>query len=148
MNTQEIAAILHEHEKWIKAEGGKRADLYGADLCGADLRGADLCSADLSGAENLNIPLACPDTGSFIGWKKASGLIVKLLIPSDAKRLSATGRKCRCNKAHEPYVNGGCKDAHGNYRRFQGRKERDPKTRSKTFPGIAQAMAEQWGGRP
>ena len=45
---------------------------------------------------------------------------------------------------HEPYVNGGCKDAHGNYRRFQGRKERDPKTRSKTFPGIAQAMATQW----
>ena len=46
---------------------------------------------------------------------------------------------------HEPYVNGGCKDAHGNYRRFQGRKERDPKIRSKTFPGIAKAMAEQWG---
>lgn len=46
---------------------------------------------------------------------------------------------------HEPYVNGGCKDAHGNYRQFQGRKERDPKTRSKTFPGIAKAMAEQWG---
>ena len=47
---------------------------------------------------------------------------------------------------HTPYVNGGCKDAHGNYRRFQGRKERDQKTRSKTFPGIASAMAEQWGG--
>ena len=46
---------------------------------------------------------------------------------------------------HEPYVNGGCKDAHGNYRRFQGRKERDPKTRSKTFQGIAKAMADQWG---
>lgn len=44
-----------------------------------------------------------------------------------------------------PYVNGGCKDAHGKYRRFQGRNERDPKTRSKTFPGIARAMAEQWG---
>lgn len=48
-------------------------------------------------------------------------------------------------KDHVPYVNGGCKDAHGNYRRFQGRKERDPKIRSKTFPGIAKAMAEQWG---
>lgn len=45
----------------------------------------------------------------------------------------------------QPYVNGGCKDAHGNYRRFQGRKERDPKTRAKTFPGIAEAMASQWG---
>lgn len=48
-------------------------------------------------------------------------------------------------KNHEPYVNGGCKDAHGNYRKFQGRKERDPKIRSKTFSGIAAAMAEQWG---
>ena len=46
---------------------------------------------------------------------------------------------------HEPYVNGGCKDAHGNYRRFQGRNERDQKTRSKTFQGVADAMAEQWG---
>ena len=45
---------------------------------------------------------------------------------------------------HEPYVNGGCKDAHGNYRKFQGRNERDSKTRSKFFTGIAQAMAEQW----
>lgn len=47
--------------------------------------------------------------------------------------------------SHEPYVNGGCKDAHGNYRKFKGRKERDPKIRSKTFPGIAEAMADQWG---
>ena len=46
----------------------------------------------------------------------------------------------------QPYVNGGYKDAHGNYRRFQGRKERDPKTRSKTFEGIAEAFANQWGG--
>jgi hypothetical protein len=44
-----------------------------------------------------------------------------------------------------PYVNGGCKDSNGNYKKAQGRKERDPKTRSKTFFGIAQAMAEQWG---
>ena len=45
----------------------------------------------------------------------------------------------------QPWVNGGCKDAHGNYRRFQGRKERDPKNRAKTFWGIAKAFAEQWG---
>ena len=46
---------------------------------------------------------------------------------------------------HTPYVNGGYKDAKGPYRRFPGRKERDPKNRSKTFEGIAKAMAEQWG---
>ena len=69
------------------------------ELYGGDLRSADLRGADLYGARNFKLPIACPDTGSFIGWKKASGYIVKLLIPEDAKRLSATGRKRRCNKA-------------------------------------------------
>ncbi len=44
-----------------------------------------------------------------------------------------------------PYVNGGCKNKDGSYRRFTGRRERDMKSRSKTFDGIAEAMAEQWG---
>ena len=76
------------------------ADLSRADLGGADLSRADLRGADLSGAKNVPyIPYACPDFGMFIGFKKASGYIVVLEIPEDAKRLSATGRKCRCDKA-------------------------------------------------
>ena len=76
------------------------ADLRYADLCGADLRNADLLYADLCKAVNVPfIPYACPDFGMFIGYKKASGYIVELEIPEDAKRLSATTRKCRCNKA-------------------------------------------------
>ena len=81
------------------------ADLRGAYLCRAylseaDLRGAYLSEADLRGAKNVPfIPYACPDFGMFIGFKKASGYIVVLKIPEDAKRLSATGRKCRCDKA-------------------------------------------------
>ena len=79
------------------------ADLYGADLRGADLRGAclrgaDLCGADLRGVRGAYI--ACPTDGSFIGWKKASGYIVKLQIPEDARRSSAGGEKCRCDKAY------------------------------------------------
>ena len=83
-----------------------RADLRGADLRGADLYGANLSRANLyranlSGAKNVPfIPMACPDTGSFIGFKKAAGHIVVLEIPKDARRLSATGRKCRCDKAN------------------------------------------------
>lgn len=46
---------------------------------------------------------------------------------------------------HEPFVNGGCKDAHGNPRKHQGGTERDGLRRSKTFEGIAKAMAAQWG---
>ena len=52
-------------------------------------------------AENVSFtPMACPDTGSFTGWKKCRGdRIVELEIPADARRSSATGRKCRCDKA-------------------------------------------------
>ena len=94
------------------------ADLCDANLCGANLRGADLCDANLCGANlrgaNLSdanlcdvnydertamYALACPEVGSFIGWKKASGRIIKLEITEDAMRSSATTRKCRCSKA-------------------------------------------------
>ena len=74
------------------------ADLYEANLYGADLRGADLCGANLCGAKGCY--LACPSDGSFIGWEKASGYIVKLQIPEDARRSSASGEKCRCDKAY------------------------------------------------
>ena len=90
------------------------ANLRGASLCDADLRNASLCGADLRGADlsgaknvdevkwNMNTtfyPLQCPETGSFIGYKKASGYIIELEICADAKRSSATSRKCRCSKA-------------------------------------------------
>ena len=74
------------------------AYLCGAYLRGADLRGADLCGADLRGARGAY--MACPTDGSFIGWKKASGYIMKLQIPEDARRSSAGGEKCRCDKAY------------------------------------------------
>ena len=74
------------------------ANLYGADLRGANLCGANLCDANLCGAKGCY--LSCPTEGSFIGWKKASGHIVKLRIPEDARRSSATGHKCRCDKAY------------------------------------------------
>lgn len=44
------------------------------------------------------------------------------------------------------WVSGGSKDSHGNPRKNKGTAFRDSKTKSKTFPGIAKAMAEQWGG--
>jgi len=74
------------------------ANLYGANLRGADLYGADLYGANLRGAKGTY--MACPTDGSFIGWKKASGYIVKLQITEDARRSSAGGEKCRCDKAY------------------------------------------------
>ena len=99
------------------------ADLRDADLCGADLRDADLCDANLCDADlrgaNLRgadlrdaklrgvryneqtayYAMQCPEKGAYIGYKKAEGKIVELEIQADAKRSSATTRKCRASKA-------------------------------------------------
>ena len=88
------------------------ADLWCADFSGADLRGADLRYANLEGANlsganlrdaKINFHIACPEKGSFIAFKKAgynyNNYIVELLIPEDARRCSATSKKCRCDKA-------------------------------------------------
>lgn len=65
------------------------------------------------------IPMACPEEGEFIGYKiaadrqlldrlsilskyenySAANVLVTLKVPADAKRSSAGGRKCRCDKA-------------------------------------------------
>ena len=81
------------------------AKLCYANISDADLRSANFNNADLSGTKNMMyiIPMACPEEGSFIGFKKAvyadKDYIVKLEILADALRSSATSRKCRCNKA-------------------------------------------------
>ena len=84
------------------------ANLRDADLRGANLSCANLSNANLSGASmdqmiwdihTVFYPLQCPDSGSYIGYKKASGLVVELEIPADARRSSATSRKCRASKA-------------------------------------------------
>ena len=93
----------------------RKSDLRDAYFRGADLRGADFTGARLDNATltdaiidetTKGLPkLECPETGEFIAYKKVfeigtdRALIVKLLIPSDAKRYSATSRKCRASKA-------------------------------------------------
>ena len=85
------------------------AQLTGADLTSAQLNGADLTCARLNGARGADkimwnihttfYPLQCPETGAYVGYKKARGLIVELEITADALRSSATSRKCRASKA-------------------------------------------------
>nr|DAO27160.1 MAG TPA: pentapeptide repeat protein [Caudoviricetes sp.] len=126
MDNEKLKEILERHRKWLNDEdGGERADLrganlrganlrgadlreanlreadlYGANLYGADLYGANLREANLRGAENIPfIPLVCPEKGSFTAFKKCGSYIIELLIPQDAKRCSATTRKCRASYA-------------------------------------------------
>ena len=119
MTQEELNKVVENHGHWLREDCkgwiNMRADLRGAVLRGADLRDADLRDADLKGAKNVPfVPYACPDFGMFIGFKKVYKhvkiggydyyesnvpYIVVLEIPEEAKRLSATGRKCRCDKA-------------------------------------------------
>ena len=117
--TAEAASLLLALEAAVKAGANLRganlrsADLWGADLRDANLWGANLGGANLGGADlrgaNLwdakNAELAWTQTkitpeGNLVGWKKCKdNVIVKLLIPQNAKRSNATGRKCRAEYA-------------------------------------------------
>lgn len=81
----------------------RHTDLSNADLSYSNLSNADLRYANLSNIKinyrTLGYHLACPEEGSFIGYKKANKHLIKLLILEDSKRSSATTLKCRCDKA-------------------------------------------------
>ena len=118
---------IAEHQKWLRDKTtGKcpdassldfsdvnfyKIDFHGTDFIGADFHGADFCGANFIGANNINevisfaniadtaLCMQCPEEGSFIGFKKAVGGIVKLRVTESAKRSSATTHKCRCSEA-------------------------------------------------
>ena len=90
-------SVLFEYEK---ENNTVKDTVVEAIKSGANLSGADLSGANLSRANNVPcIPMACPSDGAFIGWKKVNDKLIMLEIPEDARRSSATGRKCRCDKA-------------------------------------------------
>lgn len=99
--------LLENTEVGANLEG---ADLRGANLGGANLEGANLEGANLGGANlrGANLrgaridPIAAarvslvPEVGQFDGWKKCrGGVLVRVRIPAEARRSSATSRKCR-----------------------------------------------------
>ena len=70
-------------------------------------------------------------------WKKKTGLWLKGLAPLvPTKLVEPTGKWVQQNKMGRPAKS----------EAWQVVGHRDPKIRSKTFPGIARAMAEQWAG--
>lgn len=102
------AELIYSNLRKAKFIGANltRANLYGANLADVKIKGTVFYETSFLLAKNIPncIPLACPSTGEFIGYKKALALngkavIVCLKIPKDAARLSAGGPKCRCDKA-------------------------------------------------
>ncbi|EPX7502215.1 pentapeptide repeat-containing protein [Listeria monocytogenes] len=95
MKQEELDIILDNHGKWLRDEGGERADLKGADLrhtnltnavlSGADLRHANLTNADLSNANLTNAVLTNADLSNanltnavltWVNWQDVRGLTV------------------------------------------------------------------------
>lgn len=98
-----------------------------SDLNDAVISDCMYCALDVESRDNKEgycscIPMTCPSEGSFIGWKKVifevprmpipnfltisipyvperHEALIKMRIPENARRSSATGRKCRCEFA-------------------------------------------------
>ena len=85
------------------------SNFRGADFYDSSFRGADFSDADFNGADFYGTALCmqCPSEGSFIGWKKVNGALIKLQITPNAKRSSATTHKCRCSEALVLEIDGG-----------------------------------------
>ena len=110
ISREELNEMLVKHELWLKNKGGEQLNLENVDLRDFNLRNANLECANLRNANleyanlrNANLEyaklrnaginhltigyhLACPEEGSFIGYKKANECLVKLLILEDSKR--------------------------------------------------------------
>ncbi|EAH1625219.1 pentapeptide repeat-containing protein [Listeria seeligeri] len=95
MKKEELDIILENHGKWLRDEGGERADLSNADLKNTNLRFANLRLADLRGAylsyanfrgvdlSNVNLSYAnfrgvdLSDANlNWVNWQHVEGLTV------------------------------------------------------------------------
>ena len=79
MKNYELQEVLRLHKMWLNDEdGGKRANLEGADLRGANLHGANLEGADLRGADlrGANLHGANLDYSCFPLWCGSKGMKV------------------------------------------------------------------------
>lgn len=104
-------------------------DFFGANVCSVQFIGASIGYTNFKNAQINDrtcfngatarmlkdmpyIPMICPEEGEFVAWKVVCAttgdvddrlhyvpVLVKLMIPADAKRTSGFGRKCRASKA-------------------------------------------------
>ncbi|MBC1858246.1 pentapeptide repeat-containing protein [Listeria seeligeri] len=99
MKQEELDIILENHGKWLRDEGGERADLSYtelkntklrlADLSNANLRGANLRGANLRHVNLSNTDLANADLSdaylNWVNWRHVEGLTV-ICIQVDTTR--------------------------------------------------------------
>jgi uncharacterized protein YjbI with pentapeptide repeats len=80
MEKEKLAAVLAEHARWLRDEGGKRANLDGAYLRGAYLRGANLDGAKINNdkiAFGILRRATRSDGHEFFLWHCVDGFFIK-----------------------------------------------------------------------
>ncbi|HDZ6913890.1 pentapeptide repeat-containing protein [Listeria monocytogenes] len=89
MNQEELDIILENHGKWLRNEGGDRADLSNIDLKNTNLRFANLRLAYLRGADLSNANLRGVDLSdanlNWVNWQHVEGLTV-ICVQVDTSR--------------------------------------------------------------
>ena len=111
MELKELKCVLGQHAKWLAGDGGKRADLSGADLRWADLReanlsGADLREANLRGADLRGADLRWADLrwvdlrGADLGGADLSGANLRGANLSEANLRGANLRGANLSGAN------------------------------------------------
>ncbi len=106
--TESILSYADFSNAYIADSAFYHAWLLSANFEGAIINsGTSFCRAYIEKDKNIsypNLPIACPEEGSFIGFKVGlnsidlSAVLIKLEIMEDAKRSSGTRRKCRADK--------------------------------------------------
>ena len=85
----------------------RRASFYECTFENCSFDNCNYANAEFKNCDKVpDLPMACPRKGEFIAYKKCrfdyfmtSPVIVKLLVPEDALRSSATSNKIRVSKA-------------------------------------------------
>ena len=86
-----------------------KCNFINSDLSTCNIKNSHFAITLFTNTTMPDYPIACPEKGSFIGYKKVCSIddcfndyskyyILKLEIPEDAKRSSAASSKCRCDK--------------------------------------------------
>ncbi len=107
--TESILSYADFSNAYIDDSTFYRAGLTFANFEGAIINsGTSFYRAFIEKAKDIscpNLPIACPEEGSFIGFKvglnsidHSKAVLIKLEIMEDAKRSSSTRRKCRADK--------------------------------------------------
>ena len=86
-----------------------KCNFINSDLSTCNIKNSHFDNAIFNNTKMPDYPMACPERGSFIGYKKVCSIddcfndcpkeyILKLEIPKNAKHSSAASNKCRCDK--------------------------------------------------